>query len=198
MKTSHSEKRSPNEHALNGNAERATDYSVRFVLRDGVVYSMVNATDIPPLPVFHQFDTEDTGLPDIKVFRRREFRYDNDFYLALVPEDPQFSRDPLLRHLDYSQYSYPVEGSHGVYALSPSIQEKWVLLENVLASVAFTLQKAVFAAQPLYLSVYWPRYYGYQKKFSTSRAAQRAAWKSREAFIAVFAYIKFLICKFNT
>ena len=55
------------------------------------------------------------------------------------------------------------------------------------------LQKVAYPSQPLDLMLYWPRLYGYHKLYNSVKGAQCAAWKSREGFRAIFAYVDFLI-----
>ena len=170
---------------------------VEFVNVAGFVFGLVNTHVLAPVPKSHSFDPNNDDLPDPSTFRKLEYRTDRDFYLAYCLQNPRFSAYPLLQCLDFARGSFPVEGSLGTFYLSPSLQEKWSALEGLLHSTSSLLQSVCFRSQPLYMTIYWPCLYGYRGDFSTYHIAQHVAWKSREAFLAVFAYIGLLIDRFT-
>lgn len=124
--------------------------------REGEIYGIVNSEDVPSRPPFHDFDPDNHDLPDVRTFRRRDYRDDRDFYLAMVPESTPFASTPLLQCLNYAKGSFPVEGSPGAYRLRAAMREKWCSLERLLGSAISLLQKFGYPAQPLYLTLYWP------------------------------------------
>lgn len=145
---------------------------VNFLIHNGLIYGVFHAIDIPSnKPTPFTFDPDNVSLPEAETFRRREYRIDRDFYLAFASRCPCYSNSALLQCLEYNKRFFPVEGLHRTYHLSSAVQEKWHSLESLLTFAISSLQRVVYPAQPLYMTIFWPCQYGYQKNFFTSRRA---------------------------
>ena len=161
----------------------------------------VCSRDLPPpfIPERHEWDPNYHGSRFRAVMvRTPNYLEDDNFYMAFVPEDPQFSQHPLLASLDYASGSFPISTlSNGTYGLPVSVVAKWRSLESLLYTTIRTLQIYIFQHHPFHLRLYWPSLSHYDRSHPTYGKAQFMAWVTRETFVSVFAYLAFLIhrCK---
>lgn len=172
----------------------------KFSEHNGEIYCIFHGQSVPTsVPKYIPFDPDNTDLPDVRTFRQLHYRHDHDFYLAFMHKSREFHhRSTFLANcLNYTEGSFPIHSSNSGYSVSSTLSEKWSNLESLLHSVILSLQALTYRTQPLYLTIYWPRSYGYQKTHRTYRKAQNAAWRSHEAFLAVLAYVTFLLHKNN-
>ncbi|TCD60678.1 hypothetical protein EIP91_009712 [Steccherinum ochraceum] len=162
-----------------------------FKVFSGRLYAVFNASYIPaepPLPAFHHHTLRPADV------RKRSYRMDRDFYLALVPTYPVF--DDLTACLGYGKDTMPVDhvplrGFH----LKESVLADWLKLETLLSTAITVLQAACYTTQPLELKLLWPSQFGYRGEYTTKRFAQYRAWTAREAFVGLLAYVTFLVWK---
>lgn len=168
-----------------------------FADSDGNVFSAVNATFLPPVPVYRPWTGDGTDSMPLEAndVRKRNFLHDDHYFLVFTPENPRFfSHNTLLESLRYTKGAFPIEGTPGDYHVSLDLQQRWTALEHLLFQVIPLLHKySRLTSFPLYLQIPQPHRHGYLKHFSKSHTVQRAAYATRESFLALLSYVAYVV-----
>ncbi|THH13759.1 hypothetical protein EUX98_g9685, partial [Antrodiella citrinella] len=164
-----------------------------FITSAGRVYVVFNASYVPPEPPYIPFDANitDRRIP-AETISRLDYRSDDNFYLAFVPHDPSYNFHVFVDCLDHMKGHFPLTRDVRGYHISFAVGQRWYDLEQLLQRTIPLMQHYCGAVLPLYFVLQYPSEYGYQQAHQTAQAAQLSAWRSREAFLAVFAYISML------
>ncbi|KAK7038367.1 hypothetical protein R3P38DRAFT_3182459 [Favolaschia claudopus] len=140
------------------------------------------------------------GIPPRPASRSNDVPYTTTWthttacYLACTPLFPVYS-GALLHSLDVSIRSLPmcsqVQGQETRWALTPTLVKKWTDLEKLMISVLDCLssQASEIKPKPYCPKASSPTLYGYNSSYLDQSELVRAASRSRDAFMPLFASV---------
>ncbi|KAK7051770.1 hypothetical protein R3P38DRAFT_2502236 [Favolaschia claudopus] len=140
------------------------------------------------------------GIPPRPASRSNDVPYTTTWthttacYLACTPLFPVYS-GALLHALDVSIRSLPmcsqVQGQETRWALTPTLVKKWTDLEKLLISVldCLSFQASEIKPKPYCPKASSPTLYGYNSSYLDQSELVRAASRSRDAFMPLFASV---------
>ncbi|TCD63809.1 hypothetical protein EIP91_004931 [Steccherinum ochraceum] len=174
------------------------------------VVKVVNAVYIPqniPSYIHPSWDEAPSLELKYEMFSPRNYLNDNFFYLVWLIRDPFQIHEPLSEYTQCLQYAshhaLPIvmefSDAGPVFVLERTVQEKWRATEALLNKAIDALDPLVFLDVPgVGQPRTWPiRVQAVQCGYTTPQPVKvhmvHAAWRSRNALLAMYAYLAFLL-----